>query len=94
MGPIRSFFFVRLFFCLLLVVMLAMGILAKRGWIDWRRVTEQNQEIQGKLAEAILKRDRLESQITALQTHPEQQEILVRQTLGYVNPSEIIVEFP
>ena len=90
----RSFLLVRLFFILLLVGMIAMGIFAKRGWNDWRRVAEQNDDIRGKLVEATLKRDRMESQITALMTHLEQQEILVRQTLGYVNPSEIIVEFP
>lgn len=94
MGPSRSFLVVRLFFVLLLVGMVTMGVFAKRGWIDWRRVAQQNEENRVKLAEAVLKRDRMESQITALLTHPEQQEILVRQTLGYVNAGEIIVEFP
>jgi len=94
MGPSRSFLFVRLFFVLMLLGMIGMGVFAKRGWLDWRRVAQQNLENQTKLAEATLKRDRMESQITALLTHPEQQEILVRQTLGYVNPHEIIVEFP
>lgn len=94
MGPSRSFILIRLFFLVLLIGMGVMGVLSKRGWLDWRRVAQQNDEIQVRITEATLQRDRLESRITALQTHPEQQEILVRQILGYVQPAEMVVEFP
>jgi len=92
--PSRTYILVRLVCSSLLVAMLGMGFFAKRGWLDWRRVVEQNEEVRLKIAEATLKRDRMESQITSVGTHLEQQEILVRQTLGYVAPGEIVVEFP
>lgn len=85
---------VRLAFLSCIAALAAMGIFAKRGWIDWRRMVKSNDEIAVKVSEALAQKEALDKQMAALQANAQQQEAVVRQTLGYVRPQELVIEFP
>lgn len=85
---------VRLLFLSCIGALVAMGIFAKRGWLDWRRMVNSNEEIAAKVTEALASKEALEKQMAALQANAQQQEAVVRQTLGYVRPQEMVIEFP
>lgn len=74
--------------------LLGMGIFAKRGWLDWRRMVRQNETLSAKVELARLRRDDLERQTDALRTDRVAQERVVRQYLGYIRQDETIIEFP
>jgi cell division protein FtsB len=71
-----------------------MGVFAKRGWLDWQRMTKQNDEMAAKVELARLRKEDLERQTDILRTDRVAQERVVRQYLGYIRPDEVIVEFP
>lgn len=90
-----SYFYVcKLPFFALMLCLLGMGIFAKRGWLDWRRMVHQNEAMSAKVDLARLRRDDLERQTDALRTDRVAQERVVRQYLGYIRQDETIVEFP
>lgn len=78
---------------LLLLSLVFMGIFAKRGWLDWRRIVKQNQDVHAKVAEAARLHQRLIHRTSAFELDRERQEVLIRQTLGYVRPDETVIEF-
>lgn len=84
---------IRLILWSLLISIVLMGIFAKRGWIDWRRIVKQNQEIHAKVGEAAIHHQQLLHRISAFEVDRERQEVLIRQTLGYVRPDETVIEF-
>ena len=77
-----------------MAVLVGMGIFAKRGWLDWRRMARQNEVMATKVEIARLRRDDLERQTDALRTDRVAQERVVRQYLGYIRQDETIIEFP
>ncbi len=85
---------VRAPFALAVFGLLAMGVFAKRGWLDWRRMLRHNSELTRQIDVARVSRDDLQKQIRALETSAFAQEQAVRQHLGYVRRDEIIVEQP
>ncbi len=90
----RYFLCVRLPFAFSIAALLVMGVFAKRGWLDWRRMVEHNQEVTKQIEGACNQRDDLQRQIRALESSPFAQEQAVRQHLGYLRRNEIVVEQP
>ena len=86
-------YFVRLPLITAIVLFTIMGIVSKRGWLDWRRMVRQNGELQLKLAEMRKNHEDLERQIRQLKSDPSEQERVVRHVLGYVRAEETVVEF-
>lgn len=86
-------YFVRLPLITAIVLFTVMGIVSKRGWLDWRRMVRQNGELQVKLADIRRNHGELERQIRLLKSDPSEQERVVRHVLGYVRPDETVVEF-
>ena len=73
--------------------LIAMGTFAKRGIMDWKRMGHRNVELSSQIEKAREQKQSLERQVEALQSSPAEQERVVRQTLGYVRPQEIVLEF-
>lgn len=83
----------RIFLIGLCLFLLYVGIFAKRGWIDWRRMVHQNRSIQAKIVATQEQKEAIEKQIHGLENDRVVQERLVREVLGYVRPSDIVIEF-
>ena len=94
MSHSRYFYLFKLPLFCLMGLLIGMGIFAKRGWLDWRRMVRQNETMGAKVDLARLRRDDLERQTDALRTDRVAQERVVRQYLGYIRQDETIVEFP
>ena len=75
------------------LLLVLMGAFTKRGWLDWRHMVRQNQELAMKIEQAQEQKANLERQIQALQFNVVEQEHVIRQVLGYVRPKEIVIEF-
>ncbi len=89
--PIIAF---RVFFIFTLLGIITLGISSRRGWLDYRRMVKQNSELKGKVVESQAYRSKLLHEIESLQNSPLHQEVMIRQTLGYVRPGELVIEFP
>jgi len=76
-----------------LVLLVLMGVFSRRGLLDLRRMTRQNQELQLRLDQATEQRQLLQRQLETFKTNPMEQERMVRQSLGYVRKNETVVEF-
>jgi cell division protein FtsB len=87
------FYFVKLPLLLMIGLLIVMGIFARRGWMDWRRMVEQNETLRLKITTASLQKQSLEKGIEAFHSDPGEQERVVRQVLGYVRPGETVIEF-
>jgi cell division protein FtsB len=85
---------IRLFLLVLLFSLVGIGVFSKRGWLDWRRMVKQNQELQAKIEAARRQKLALEHQVEDLHLRPAEQERVVRQVLGYVKKNETVIEFP
>lgn len=87
-------FFVRypLLFCLISLIL--MGILAKRGFVDWRRMVHENESLKAKLVVLKKQHTKLERENDLLEKNTEYQENVIRQTLGYIRANETSIEFP
>lgn len=85
--------FVRAPLLALFLLLVVMGTFSKRGFLDWRRITEQNSILHAKLAEVQFQKQDLEKQIHALERDREAQETVVRRFLGYIKPNETVIEF-
>jgi cell division protein FtsB len=90
----RYNFCVRVPFLCLISGLLGMGVFAKRGWLDWRRMVRNNHEMVSKVESLKQQHEELEKQIKALETSPFAQEQAVRQYLGYLRKEEIVIELP
>lgn len=86
-------YFVKLPLIIVIVSLIGMGIYARRGWNDWRRMVLQNQELAVRIAAAHVQREAIERQIETFSTDRSEQERVIRQTLGYVRHNETIIEF-
>lgn len=84
---------VRLFLALLISWLMYLGVFEKRGWLDYRRLKQKNQELSDKLKTTAQQKKSLEKQIFAQNTDPKEQERVVRERLGYIRPNETIIEF-
>lgn len=83
----------RFLFSALLVSLLGMGFFSKRGWLDWRRMVRQNEELTREIARSTQEWDLLERQLEKLKADPVEQERTIRRVLGYVRESEFVIEF-
>lgn len=86
-------YFMRIAACALFMAMLFMGVFAKRGWLDWQRMHEQNHKMDVSIAEAQFQLDELLQQIERLKNLPLEQEKAIRKVLGYVRKNDMVVEF-
>lgn len=89
----RFFRFLRNLNWVLLVVLMVMGIFGKRGWLDLRRMENENSRLDQSLSQLSLERTSLASQIRALQKDKQAQEHTIRKVLGYIKPDEVVIEF-
>src|SRR5690606_31582247 len=85
---------VRIPLALAIAALLGMGLFAKRGWMDWRRMVRHNAELSRQIDSAKAQRDELDRQIKALERSAFAQEQAVRQHLGYLRKDELIIERP
>lgn len=70
-----------------------MGIFAKRGLLDYRRMVEKNQELQGRIGETDRQAKSLALQMEGLKSSSDEQERLIRSVLGFVHKNDVIIEF-
>lgn len=90
----RTFvFFVRIPLLLLTLVLLGMGAFSKRGFLDWKRMRNQNTEVKEKITLVISQREQMEKQIRSFESNKSEQERVVRQVLGYIKTNETMIEF-
>lgn len=75
------------------IALLAMGVFARRGWLDWQRMVRQNEQMLGKLEQTRLEKVHWESRLQGLKSNRRAQERTVRQYLGFVKKDEIVIEF-
>lgn len=75
------------------VALIAMGIGAKRGWIDWRRMVDLSAGLEKRVESARKQKAKLERQIETFRVDRVEQERVIRRSLGYVRPDEIVIEF-
>lgn len=85
--------FVRVPICLLIFSLLWVGLFAKRGVLDLRRMQRDSEEMNKKILVAKSERDKLLRRMESLQTSTEEQERVIREVLGYVKPNEMVIEF-
>ncbi len=86
--------FVRFPLLLSIALICLMGTFSKRGLLDWRRMVDQNNKLEHKVATIRDQKIDLERQIEQFQKNPEEQERVVRQVLGYIKANETVIEFP
>ena len=79
-----------LWLCLLLV---GMGVFSRRGVLDWRRMVSRNEDLSKKTAQLRLEQAEWRKRTDLLLSSPREQERLIRDTLGYVQPKETVIEF-
>ncbi|MFM8269529.1 MAG: FtsB family cell division protein [Pseudomonadota bacterium] len=77
----------------LVLILLVMGTFGKRGWLDLKRMQNENRRIQEELLKVEEQKGALTSEIKALQQDPQAQEHTIRKVLGYIRPDETIIEF-
>jgi hypothetical protein len=88
-----STFAIRAFFTVIVLGLIIGGIFSGRGVLDWSRMARQNGQLRTKIEAAQLEKEGLESRIRRLRTSQFEQRQVVRQTLGYINKNEIVIEF-
>ncbi len=86
--------FVRFPLLLSIALICLMGTFSKRGLLDWRRMVDQNNKLEHKVATIRDQKIDLERQIEQFQKNPEEQERVVRKVLGYIKANETVIEFP
>ena len=91
MTPFQSL--IRIFLLVLCFSLPAMGIFSKRGLLDWQRMLHQNEDLSQKIAVLQIEKEKWEIQTHTLATDVNEQERVVRQSLGYVMPTEVVIEF-
>ena len=91
--PNSSLKIARLVLWAMIFGLVGMGTFAKRGIMDWKRIARRNFELSATIEKAKEQKQSLERQVEALQFNSAEQERVVRHTLGYVRPQELVVEF-
>lgn len=81
------------FMITLLISITLVGVYAKRGLRDWRRMTAENERIATEIAAQKTEKESLERRIAAIKSNRQAQELLVRQMLGFVREEEWVIEF-
>jgi cell division protein FtsB len=87
------FYFVKLPLLLMIGLLVGMGIFARRGWMDWRRMVGQNESLRKKIELATTQKQSLEKAIEGFRSDVREQERVVRGVLGYVRSDETVIEF-
>ena len=87
-------FFVRYPLVLCCLSLVLMGIFAKRGFLDWRRMVHENQNLSVKITALEKQKAKLERENGLLEKNTEYQENVIRQTLRYIRTNETAIEFP
>lgn len=85
--------FVRIPLLLLIIVLMVMGTVSRRGLLDWQRMRNQNTELADKMYRVASQRTQLEKQIRSFEIDKNEQERVVRQVLGYIRANETVIEF-
>lgn len=75
------------------VSLILMGIFAKRGFMDWRRMVHENEALTVKISALEKQKTKLERENDLLEKNAEYQENVIRQTLGYIRTNETAIEF-
>lgn len=86
--------FIRVPLLIAIALLILMGTFSRRGFLDWRRMVQQNERLSQKVEKVKEQKVAMERQIELFQKNPEEQERVIRQVLGYIKPNEIVVEFP
>ncbi len=90
----RSYlYFVRIPLIFFFVSLILMGILAKRGIVDWRRMVHENENLHLKLGQLEKQKTKLLRENELLEKNAEYQENVIRQTLGYIKANETSIEY-
>lgn len=84
--------FVRFPLLLALASLLIMGTFSKRGLIDYRRMVQKNEELALRIDALVKSKQGFELQMENLKSSLDEQERLIRSTLGYVRPNETVIE--
>ena len=84
---------IRLFLLFLIASHAYMGVFDKRGWLDWRRIVNQNALLEHQIKSANEEKQALENKIRAIQSSEVEREQMVRKVLGYIRPNETVIEF-
>lgn len=77
---------------LLLLGLVGAGLFSKRGFRDWRIMVRKNDELRARIQEVELQKRDLERRNFLLQSSADEQERVIRRVLGYVRPTELVVE--
>jgi len=77
----------------LLFLLVVMGLFGQRGWLDLKRMENENRRIEIQMVELVKQTQRLENEINGLSKDQQIQENTIRKDLGYIRPDEIIIEF-
>jgi len=77
----------------LLTLLIVMGLFGQRGWLDLKRMENENRRLQSLIDETEKQNHRLELEIAGLNRNPHVQEQTIRQVLGYIRPDESVIEF-
>ena len=86
--------FLRGLLSVVLISLLFGGLFAKRGLLDWIRMTRRNAELHNKLEASRVRLASVSDQIKRLRSDRATQEWVVREQLGFVRPGEVVLEYP
>lgn len=75
------------------ITLLAMGVFARRGWVDWQRMVRQDEQLLQKLESTRVEKAHWETRLKGLKSNKRAQERVVRQILGFVKKDEVVIEF-
>ncbi len=67
---------------------------SRRGLRDLGRIKNENAALTERLVQVKAERENLEKKVAGIKGDAREQERAVRQTLGYVRPGEVMIEFP
>ena len=84
----------RLFAIALLLLNGYAVLFSRRGLQDLQRIKNENSALSQRLAQVKTEKETLEKKVAGIMGDPREQERAVRQTLGYVRPGEVMIEFP
>lgn len=89
----RAFHFIRNVNWLLIAILLVMGTFGKRGWLDLKRMRNENRRLQEELMKVREQKQALSGEIRALENDKQTQEHTIRKVLGYIRADETVIEF-
>ena len=92
MGNGENSFFKRLLVVMtssILLLLLAYGLFGKGGYLELKRMENQNQDLLRRIEQLKDENNKILSEIKALKTDPKTIEKIAREELGLVKPGEI-----